>query len=153
MAKIRPPAHLQPREGDVLLTGDEMQKISLFTGLKEQPDWEEYPGAAVLRQYRPGETICQVGEPGWTAFYILRGEDILSLRERQLQDFRTMAELPLLTGELEAELTQLRASAATKEPRKVARVYSAKPTTVSGWERLKQRFWPAKAGGSLRWPR
>ena len=68
MAKIRPPAHLQPREGDVLLTGDEMQKISLFTGLKEQPDWEEYPGAAVLRQYRPGETICQVGEPGWTAF-------------------------------------------------------------------------------------
>ena len=85
MAKVRPPAELAARPGDEELTVDELQKISLFTGLKEQPGMEEFPGTLILRRYRKGDVVCRIGEPGWTAFYILTSKDLEGIREGRLQ--------------------------------------------------------------------
>jgi CRP-like cAMP-binding protein/Fe-S-cluster-containing hydrogenase component 2 len=34
---------------------------------------EKYPGAVVLRRFKPGEVICREGDHGFTAFYLLKG--------------------------------------------------------------------------------
>src|SRR5437763_11125693 len=86
MAKqLMPRAQLEAREGDVRLTDDEFLQLSLFAQLKRKPSLDKFPGAMVLRHYRKGEMVFRQGEAGWTAFYILTSEDVLALREAQLE--------------------------------------------------------------------
>src|SRR5262249_19335871 len=77
---LNPPADLEPRAGDVWLPLDCFLEISLFARLKKKPNVERFPGTLVLRRYRRGEIICRQGEAGWTAFYALTGDDLLTLR-------------------------------------------------------------------------
>jgi CRP-like cAMP-binding protein/Fe-S-cluster-containing hydrogenase component 2 len=81
MAKVRPPAGLVPGPEDEVLTIEQLEKISLFRNLAEQPGLEEFPGTVVLRRFRKGDVICRLGDPGWTAFYILTPQDLRELRE------------------------------------------------------------------------
>src|SRR5262249_57566001 len=77
---LNPPADLEPRAGDVALPPDRFLGISLFARLKKKPNVERFPGTLVLRRYQRGEVICRQGEAGWTAFYALTGDDLLTLR-------------------------------------------------------------------------
>ena len=80
MAKVMREAELDSRSGDEQLSAEQLLKISIFSGLKAAV-LERYPGALVLRRYAKNEIVCRQGEPGWTAFYILKTEDLLAIRE------------------------------------------------------------------------
>jgi CRP-like cAMP-binding protein/Fe-S-cluster-containing hydrogenase component 2 len=77
--ELMPSADLLPRDGDVDLTPEQMGKLSLFAGLKGKTDLEKFPGALRVRHYLAGDAICRQGEAGWTAFYILKAEDVQSV--------------------------------------------------------------------------
>lgn len=79
-----PRAELEPRPGDWPLTNEQILRLSLFSSLKRKPSLERFPGAVAVRTFHAGETICWQGEPGWTAFYVLTTEDVLTLRQEQL---------------------------------------------------------------------
>ena len=79
-----PEATLDPRPGDEMLSPTELKALSLFADLKRTPTFEKFPGALVLRHYSQGEVVVRQGEAGWTAFYILTGEDLVRLRGMQL---------------------------------------------------------------------
>ncbi|HKI37274.1 MAG TPA: 4Fe-4S binding protein [Gemmataceae bacterium] len=117
MAKVRPPAGLVPGPDDEVLTVEQLEKISLFQDLAEQPGLEEFPGTVVLRHYRKGDVICRLGDPGWTAFYILTPQDLRELREPQ--------------GRPASEAEQA-------APRRVATAHLGWPE--NRWERLQR--WP-----------
>jgi Fe-S-cluster-containing dehydrogenase component len=126
VAKVRPPAELAPRPGDEELTVDELQKISLFAGLKEQPGMEEFPGTLILRRYRKGDVVCRIGEPGWTAFYILTSKDLESLRGGRFQtQAQSVADAPAGDG---------------SSLRRVAFVQSGLPRPPRRWDRFRQLF-------------
>ena len=73
-----------PRDEDELLTADELDTISLFSSLqKGGPDFRRFPSTTILRRCRRGRVICEQGDSGSTAFYILTTEDVLRLRELQ----------------------------------------------------------------------
>ena len=73
-----------PRDDDELLTADELDTISLFSSLqKGGPDFRRFPSTTVLRRCPRGRVICEQGESGSTAYYILTSEDVLKLRELQ----------------------------------------------------------------------
>ncbi len=73
-----------PQEEDELLTADELDTISLFSSLqKGGPDFRRFPSTTVLRRCRKGRVICEQGESGSTAYFILTTEDVLKLREVQ----------------------------------------------------------------------
>lgn len=78
-------AKLQLRPGDSELAPEQLLKLSLFQGLSARAQarlrGQLGQGAAVLRRFRAGEVICRQGEPGWTAFYLLKREDLAALRE------------------------------------------------------------------------
>src|SRR5688500_18895471 len=71
------------RPGDVELGGEELRRTPLFADASEATLRRlgslRGRGAVVLRRYRAGEVVCQQGEPGWTAFYILRDADLRRL--------------------------------------------------------------------------
>src|SRR5437773_681499 len=73
---LMPSADLEPRDGDVDLTPEQMGKLSLFAGLKGKTDLEKFPGTLRVRHYLSGDAICRQGEAGWTAFYILTAADV-----------------------------------------------------------------------------
>ncbi|MBI5759508.1 MAG: cyclic nucleotide-binding domain-containing protein [Planctomycetales bacterium] len=77
------PVDFKLRPGDERLTAEELAACSLFTGLKKLPPFKKLPGSVVLRRFRAGEVVCEQGEAGATAFYILRPDDIVRLRESQ----------------------------------------------------------------------
>jgi len=84
MAKqLMPQAELEANVTDVRLGDDEALQLSLFAQLKRKPSLDKYPGALMLRRFRKGEVICRQGEAGWTAFYVLTSEDVLTLPEAQ----------------------------------------------------------------------
>ncbi len=86
MAKqLMPAAELEPRERDLHLTEEQFLRLSLFAQMKKKPSIDKFPGTLVLRRFRKGEVICQQGEAGWTAFYILTTEDELVLRQILLE--------------------------------------------------------------------
>jgi Fe-S-cluster-containing dehydrogenase component len=114
MTKVRPPARLEPCPGDLAISLEQLEQLTLFAGLKEKVDPAEFPGALVLRRFQKGEIVCRAGEPGWTAFYILRRQDVESLHP----DPATRPADPA-------------------EPRRVARVYSAARRPTGLWERLR----------------
>src|SRR5690606_19035588 len=77
-----------PEPGDELLTVDELAAISLFRQVKKAPAFDKFPGTTLLRRCRPGRVMCQRGEAGATAFFILTTEDVLEMREKQLELLR-----------------------------------------------------------------
>jgi CRP-like cAMP-binding protein len=93
MAKVvvNPESDLEPRPGDLQLTSEELQRLSLFKGMSKPPSFEKYPGATVLRRYSQGEVICRQGDGGATAFYILSSEDALELNSARLEQARAKA--------------------------------------------------------------
>src|SRR5262245_39073098 len=85
---VHPKAGLEEREGDIHLLPRQYLKLSLFGQLRKAPDLDKFPGAVVVRRYRRKEELFRQGEPGWTAFYILTGEDVVTLRQLQLETAR-----------------------------------------------------------------
>lgn len=87
------PAELAPlREGDERLTQDELQILSLFEKPMfggKVPDFVRYSGTICLRQYKQREIVCEQGEAGSSAFYILKTEDIEKLRNHQNQRLKS----------------------------------------------------------------
>jgi CRP-like cAMP-binding protein/Fe-S-cluster-containing hydrogenase component 2 len=81
MAKIvvNPTAELPARRGDVPLTLDQLGTLGIFSTVKKAPAFAKFPGTLVLRHCRAGEPICQQGQPGSTAFYMLTAADLESL--------------------------------------------------------------------------
>jgi Fe-S-cluster-containing dehydrogenase component/CRP-like cAMP-binding protein len=137
--KVSPPAALEPQSGDEELTLDELQKISLFAGLKEQPGIIELPGTLVLRHYHKGDIICRLGEPGWTAFYILTRPDMLTLRQGQLELTRHQAAAAQRVQVLEADIAELRLQSTGSDDH-VARVFTALPPNSSPIGAFKRLF-------------
>ncbi len=103
MAKLMPEAELQPRPGDHVLSTSELLKISVFQGVAPA-NLEKFPGYILLRKYQKGETICRQGDPGWTAFYLLKTADLLALGEARadLLSANEMQELRERQAKLEA---------------------------------------------------
>ena len=81
------PEKLRLRPGDSVLTLPQILGLSLFRDLTRRAEGRlrgpSGHGAMVLRHYRAGEVICREGEPGWTAFYLLKTDDLVWLRESQ----------------------------------------------------------------------
>jgi Fe-S-cluster-containing hydrogenase component 2/CRP-like cAMP-binding protein len=76
---VNPQAELESRDFDLELDEETYLKISLFSQLKQKPSLKKFPGALRLRHYQKGDLICQQGEAGWTAFYVLTAEDIRAI--------------------------------------------------------------------------
>ncbi len=76
---LNPPVHLEDRDTDILLNGEQLARISLFSKVKRKPKFEETPGAIRLRRIRKGEVLFRQGEAGWTAMYILTAADLGTL--------------------------------------------------------------------------
>jgi CRP-like cAMP-binding protein/Fe-S-cluster-containing hydrogenase component 2 len=77
------PGKLQLRPGDVEPTVDQLLRTPLFANASDAVVRRlgslTRKGAVALRRYRAGEIVCEQGEAGWTAFYILRDADIRRL--------------------------------------------------------------------------
>jgi len=111
------------RDGDELLTTEELRQVSLFDELKKAPSFDRFPGFTVLRRCSPGRVICEQGDAGATAFAILTSDDVLGIRRRQLETLEAMiagkevehqyfqqlipVERAVLKGQLEAEIAEL----------------------------------------------
>ncbi|MHC4875598.1 MAG: cyclic nucleotide-binding domain-containing protein [Planctomycetota bacterium] len=70
---------------DELLTADELAQLDLFEALKKQPSFARFPGTTVLRKCRKGRVLVRQGDAGATAYSILTTEDVIELREQQLE--------------------------------------------------------------------
>ena len=70
---------------DELLTADELAQLDLFEELKKQPSFARFPGTTVLRKCRKGRVLVRQGDAGATAYSILTTEDVIELREQQLE--------------------------------------------------------------------
>src|SRR5947209_16118477 len=103
---LKPPASPRPRPGDEELTIPQVEQISLFKELSSAPKLQSLPGTVILRHYAKGDIICRQGEPGWTAYYVLKTEDLLELRRGQLQETSDARKAGLQTriAELEKRL-------------------------------------------------
>ena len=77
---VNPPPTITAQAGDEVLTPTQLEKLSLFAQLGKKPSFAKLPGTTVLRRFRKGDVIVRQGAAGWTAFYILKGEDVLQLR-------------------------------------------------------------------------
>ncbi|MBI1314577.1 cyclic nucleotide-binding domain-containing protein [bacterium] len=119
---------------DELLTADELARLDLFEALKKQPSFARFPGTTVLRKCRKGRVLVRQGDAGATAYSILTTEDVIELREQQLESVEQLQaarsagsetgnlhlyyqslsdrELKKLHARLSEELDQLRAKAA-----------------------------------------
>jgi Fe-S-cluster-containing hydrogenase component 2/CRP-like cAMP-binding protein len=79
--------------GDEALTAEELGSLSLFSGSKRAPSFEKFPGTTFLRKAYAGRIICEQGDKGSTAFYVLTADDVLALREKQLASVRQLLEV------------------------------------------------------------
>src|SRR5262249_15298429 len=112
MAKeVNPRGRLEERDGDVNLPPKAYLKLSLFAGLKKPPDLDKFPGSLVIRRLRRKEELFRQGEPGWTAFYILTLEDVLAMRQIQLE----LAGDEARRRELQQEIERLKVAVAKRE--------------------------------------
>ena len=80
--------------GDEQLTVEELACVSLFKNLKKAPSFEKFPGATFLRKAPAGRIICEQGDKGSTAFYVLTADDVVALREMQLAKIREVRQAP-----------------------------------------------------------
>ncbi len=69
--QVNLPVNLQLRSFDERLTTDELATCSLFAGMKKLPPLRKNPGSVVLRRFRRGDVVCERGQAGAMAFYIL----------------------------------------------------------------------------------
>lgn len=69
---------------DEQLTSHELATLSLFDGLGSFTWFYKNPGSTVLRKCERGRIMCQQGDAGSSAFYILTTQDVLKLRRKQL---------------------------------------------------------------------
>ncbi len=69
---------------DERLTDPELGCLSLIQDLKRVPNLYKFPGATVLRKCTPDQIMCQQGEAGASAFYILSAHDVVALRQQQV---------------------------------------------------------------------
>jgi hypothetical protein len=125
---MNPPAELEPRASDVPLPYDRYLELSLFAQLKAKPSLEKFPGTVAVRRFRKGEVICRQGEAGWTAFYVISTEDMLKLRQGQLQaatDRRERTAVEQEVALLEKRLAQAQGGGPTHPARAVATVHLA----------------------------
>lgn len=76
--------------GDEELTTSELGTLSLFEGIKKVPSFGKYPGSTVLRKCAPRRVLCNQGESGASAFYILSTEDVLTLRTQQIESLNSL---------------------------------------------------------------
>ena len=154
MAKqVMPQARLESRPTDVPCTDALAPKISLFAQLKRKPSLDKFPGTLALRRYRQGEVICRQGEAGKTAFYCLTTEDVLTLREGQLQaapDGREKTALQAEVDLLKKRLAQIKAAGEDTDLRRVATFYltvaSPSPEPRQGLIQRLVRRWTGDAG-------
>jgi CRP-like cAMP-binding protein len=112
---VNPEASLEPRAKDVAIPVDRLMQvrdcIGLFMNLKSKPSVEKWPGTLVLRRYHPGEVICQQGESGMSAFYVLTDQDEDRLRSAGvLGPKHTMVDIALGQEALSVHLAIPRAS-------------------------------------------
>lgn len=96
---VNPQAGLPQREGDEQLTPRQLEQLSLCATLKQKPTFTKFPGAVVMRRYRQGETIVRLGDAGWTAFYVLTTEDLLKLRQDELDAAQERLDRPAAASE------------------------------------------------------
>ena len=138
--------------GDESLSPRALRALSMFRReprddtfeqwLKKAEDWlDDRPGALVLRRFSAEELVCEEGEAGWTAFYILTTEEMHALRASQISE--TAAALPMAAGirraTLEASLAGWRREQAKLEER-LARLREAAATLQSTFpEHAKKR--------------
>lgn len=122
------------RPEDELLTVDELNTVSLFGTLKKGgPDFRKFPSTTILRRCGKGRVICEQGESGATAFYILTTEDVIALKEVQLKELDdTIAEKG--RGAPEFEMHPYFAQLSGKELKK------RRDDTAAELEELKQRL-------------
>src|SRR5262245_45062038 len=112
MAKeVNPRGRLEEREGDINLLPKQYLKLSLFAGLKKPPDLDKFPGSLVIRRLRRKEELFRQGEPGWTAFYLCKLEDVLTIRELQLESTSDEAR----RRELRDDIERLKIAVANRE--------------------------------------
>ncbi len=83
VAADQPREKLDIRPGDAEMPFAQLTRIGVFAGLSKKAE-SKLKGkggdrAVVLRRFRKGDIICRQGDPGWTAFYILRTDDLLNL--------------------------------------------------------------------------
>lgn len=69
---------------DEQLTSLELAKLSMFEGLRKIPTFYKLPGSTVLRKCQAGRVMCRQNEAGASAFYILTTQDVISLRQQQV---------------------------------------------------------------------
>jgi Fe-S-cluster-containing hydrogenase component 2/CRP-like cAMP-binding protein len=133
---VNPGATLEPRPGDMTLSDEQYLNLSLFARLKRKPSLEKFPGALVLRRYRKGEEIYRQGESGWTAYYVLPSEDVLTLRQTELAaappplerkgpERERLATLDREVAALQQRLEEAKDPDAASEPRRVGTLYVA----------------------------
>jgi len=76
--------------GDEWLGNEELQSLSIFKdldvprGKQYAIDFNRFPGATFLWRGVPGRVITVQGDPGSTAFYVVKPQEMLALRRRQL---------------------------------------------------------------------
>jgi Fe-S-cluster-containing dehydrogenase component/CRP-like cAMP-binding protein len=147
---VNPLAGLPTREGDEHPTPRQLEKLSLFTPLKKKPSFAKFPGAVVLRKYAAGETIVRMGDAGWTAFYILTTDDLLALRQAELQAVQEQPDRGQRRALLEQQISELvrrKESLAAADPETQRTLNQAvtallpldrrdAPARPSGWRRL-----------------
>src|SRR3954462_10227327 len=108
---VHPRGRLETHEGDINLLPKHYLQLSLFAGLRKAPDLDKFPGSLVIRRLRPKEELFRQGEPGWTAFYILTLEDVLTMRKLQRDSTRDADR----RRELQDEITRLEARPPPRE--------------------------------------
>jgi Fe-S-cluster-containing dehydrogenase component/CRP-like cAMP-binding protein len=72
-------------EADEQLNSDELARLSLFEGLRKIPAFYRLPGSTILRKCQRGRVMCRQNEAGASAFYILTTQDVISLRQQQVE--------------------------------------------------------------------
>ena len=60
----------------------DLRKLDIFADIPESV-LQMYPGTVARRKYKPGEVICTEGEGGTTAFYVVEGEVLVSIRSTE----------------------------------------------------------------------
>jgi Fe-S-cluster-containing hydrogenase component 2/CRP-like cAMP-binding protein len=129
---VHPWIKLDPRDGDIHLAPRHYLKLSLFARLKKPPELEKFPGSLVIRRFRPKDELFRQGEPGWTGFYLLTLEDVLTMRRLQLEMARKENERAFL----QMEIPRLEIEAAARrglddeEVRRAATIKMATPNSA-----------------------
>lgn len=144
-----PTARLSPRPGDIEITAEQLRRTPLLAGAPRTVDRRLRSlmgrGSTVVRHYKPGEIIVRQGEPGWTAFYMVREADARSLDLPPLHSRDDAGEPPGAIDATSATRAGFLLQGASGLPRKAevfisAQTASAPAVRRSPWTRLGDLF-------------